>query len=125
MADNVPRLEVAKRAAREGGRVALRHARDPLYLKLKGRRDLLVGASLEVQNAIRDTLLGAYPDDAVLAEEGPGDEVMPVDAPRLWVVDPIDGSINFFQGLPHYAVSVAYREQGVFRLGVVYDPIRD
>src|SRR5688572_18938092 len=116
MVDDGERLEVAVRAAREGGRIALEHAGNPLYIKYKGRRDYMVGAALRVQDAVRDVLLGAFPDDAVLAEEGPDDEIMPVDAERLWIVDPIDGTVNFFQGAPRYAISIGFREGSVFRV---------
>jgi myo-inositol-1(or 4)-monophosphatase len=123
--DDAARLEVAIAAAREGGRVALAHVGNPLYFKLKGRRDLLVGASVAVQDAVRNVLLGACPEDGFLGEEGPEDEVLPVDAERLWIVDPIDGSINYFRGLPNFAISIGYRDATGFRVGVVYDPSRD
>jgi myo-inositol-1(or 4)-monophosphatase len=123
--DDAERLDVASRAAREAGRVARAHLGDPLYFKLKARRDLLVGASLRVQDTIREMLLRACPDDAFLAEEGPDDEPLPVDAERLWIVDPIDGSTNFFRGLPLFAISIAFRDANGFRVGVVYDPNRD
>jgi myo-inositol-1(or 4)-monophosphatase len=123
--DDAHRLDAAIRAAREGGRVALAHLGDPLYFKLKGRRDLLVGASIKVQDAIREVLLEECPDDAFLGEEGPDDEPLPVNAEHLWIVDPIDGSANFFRGLPTFAISVGYRESVGFRVGVVYDPSRD
>jgi len=123
--DDAARLEVAIAAAREGRRVALAHVGNPLYFKLKGRRDLLVGASVAVQDAVRNVLLGACPEDGFLGEEGPEDEVLPVDAERLWIVDPIDGSINYFRGLPNFAISIGYRDATGFRVGVVYDPSRD
>src|SRR5205823_3402505 len=123
--DDAGRLEVAIRAAREGGRIALAHLGDPLYFSLKGRRDLLVGASLEVQNAIRDILLAASPEDAFLGEEGPDDEPLPVNAERLWIVDPIDGSTNFFRTVPNFAISIGFRDANGFRVGVVFDPSRD
>jgi myo-inositol-1(or 4)-monophosphatase len=92
---------------------------------LKSRRDLLVGASLEVQKSILETLLRAFPNDAFLGEEGPDDEPLPVGAEHLWVVDPIDGSTNFFRGVPAFAISIAFRDSAGFRVGVVYDPNRD
>jgi myo-inositol-1(or 4)-monophosphatase len=119
------RLEIAIHAAKEGGRVAREHLGNPLYFKLKGRRDLLVGASLEVQSAIKAILNEGCPEDEFLGEEGPDDEPLPVNAERLWIVDPIDGSTNFFRGLPTFAVSIAYRDVNGFRVGVVYDPMRD
>jgi myo-inositol-1(or 4)-monophosphatase len=123
--DDAARLEVAIRAAREGGRVALAHLGNPLYFKLKDRRDLQLGAALVVQDCIREILHAECPDDAFLGEEGPDDEPLPVHAERLWIVDPIDGSINFFRGLPTFAISIGYRDAGGFRVGVVYDPSRD
>src|ERR1043166_5720766 len=104
--DDAERLEIAVRAAREGGRVALAHIGDPLFIKLKGRRDLLVGATEKVQEAIKQILVEAYPDDAFLGEEGPDDEPLPVNAERLWIVDPVDGSTNYLRGLPVFAVSI-------------------
>src|SRR6266849_1441098 len=106
--DDAARLDTAVRAAREGGRVALAHLGNPLYFKVKDRRDLLVGAAIVVQDTIRDILLGGYPEDGFLGEEGP-----------------IDGSTNFFQGLPHFGISIGYRDADGFRVGVVYDPSRD
>src|SRR6266568_7526740 len=123
--DDAARLDLAIHAAREGGRVALEHVGNPLYFKLKGRRDLLVGASLAVQDTIRQTIAQHCPEDGFLGEEGPDDEPLPVNAERLWIVDPIDGSINFFRGLPNFAISVGYRDAHGFRVGVVYDPSRD
>ncbi len=123
--DDSRRLEVAIRAAREGGRAALQHVGDPLYFKMKGHRDVMVGAAQVVQDTIRGVLLAAYPDDAFMGEEGPDDEELPIAAERLWIVDPIDGSTNYLNGLPLFALSIAYRQAGVFRLGVVYDPARD
>ena len=86
--------------------MALQHLGDPLYFKLKGHRDVMVGASLKVQDTIRDVLLAGCPDDAFMGEEGPDDEELPIAAERLWVIDPIDGSINYFQGLPLFAISI-------------------
>src|SRR6266849_4176818 len=125
MDDDAARLDTAIRAAREGGRVARAHLGNPLYFKVKDSRDLLVGAAIVVQDTIRDILLGEYPEDDFLGEEGPDDEELPVNAERLWIVDPIDGSTNFFQGLPHFGISIGYRDVDGFRVGVVYDPSRD
>ena len=117
--------EVAIRAAREGGKVAKARLGDPGYLKWKGHRDVTSEASLQVQEAIVSTLLAEFPDCGILAEEGPEDAPMPVDAEHLWIVDPICGSLNFVQGIPHFGISIALRSEGSIRVGVVYDPCRD
>src|SRR3990167_2760218 len=117
--------EVAIRAAREGGKVAKAGLGDPGYLKWKGHRDVTSEASLQVQEAIVSTLLAEFPDCGILAEEGPEDAPVPVDAAHLWIVDPICGSLNFVQGIPHFGISIALRSEGNIQVGVVYDPCRD
>lgn len=118
-------LEVAVKAAREGGRIARARLGDPGYLRWKGHRDVTSEASLRIQEAIVSTLLTEFPDSGILAEEGPEDAPLPVDAPHLWIIDPVCGSLNFVQGIPYFAISVALRSQGTIRVGVVYDPCRD
>jgi myo-inositol-1(or 4)-monophosphatase len=118
-------LEIATRAALHGGKAALARLDTPGYRKWKGERDLIVEASLEIQEQIVTILRKDAPGDAILAEEGPEDEPLAVDAARLWIVDPICGSLNFAQGIPFFAVSVALRVNGLLRIGVVYDPVRD
>src|SRR5438552_8487398 len=108
--DDAERVEGAIRTARPAGDIARAHVGDPLYISVKGRRDLFVGASLKVQDTIKAILAEACPDDAFLGEEGPEDEPLPVNAERLWIVDPIDGSTNFLRGLPDYAISLGYRD---------------
>jgi myo-inositol-1(or 4)-monophosphatase len=118
-------LEIASRAARAGGEVALTHLGKADYQRWKQHRDVVSGAALEVQAAILEVLRSATPDFGILAEEGPEDEPLPLDAEHLWIVDPICGSLNYVQAIPYFAVSIALRSQGAIRVGVVYDPCRD
>ncbi len=113
-------LETAVRAARAGGELALARRANPGYFKWKGPRDLQAGAALEVQQRIVEVIRADVPDDSFLVEES--DEVQNEQAERLWIIDPIDGSMNFFQGLPLFAVCVGYRVEGRYQVGVVYDP---
>lgn len=123
--DDETALEIAIEAARRGGKAAVARLGTPGYLRWKGQRDLVTEASLEVQEQIVSVLQDKCPGDAILAEEGPEDEPLAVDAARLWIVDPICGSLNFAQGIPFFAVSVALRVNGLLRIGAVYDPMRD
>jgi len=118
-------LEIATRAARAGGQVALVHLGQPDYQRWKGHRDLVTGGVVAVQSAILDVLRSETPSFGVLAEEGPEDEPLPVDAEHLWIVDPICGTLNFAQGIPYFAVSIALRSRGALRAGVVFDPAHD
>ncbi len=118
-------LELAQRAARAGGELALARLGKPDYQRWKGHRDVVSGATLDVQDTILKVLRNETPDFGVLAEEGPDDEPVPLDAEYLWIVDPICGSINYVQGIPYFAVSIALRAHGAIRVGAVYDPCRD
>ena len=118
-------LEVAVRAARAGGKVAKARLGDPGHIQWKGHRDVVSEASLKVQEAIVSTLLAEFPHSGILAEEGPEDAPLPLDAEQLWIVDPICGSLNYVQGIPHFGISIALRSEGNIRAGVVYDPCRD
>jgi myo-inositol-1(or 4)-monophosphatase len=117
--------EAAVRAVRAGGEAALARLGKPGYLTWKGMRDVSSEASLEVQESVSSMLLSEFPGSAILAEEGPEDTPVAVDAEHLWIVDPICGSLNYVQGIPYFAVSVALRSAGSIRLGVVYDPCND
>jgi myo-inositol-1(or 4)-monophosphatase len=118
-------LAVARQAALAGGRVAVEGAGDVKYLSWKGPRDAVVGRALETQDAVIRTIRAQFPSHAILAEEGPEDEELPVDADPLWIVDPICGSTNYLMHDPHYAVGVGYREAGYWQVGVVYEAARD
>ena len=123
--DDSDAQEVATRAAFRAGRLAVSRLGDPGYLKWKGHRDVVSGASLDVQDVIVSILQKECAGDAILVEEGPEDEPLEVSAERLWIVDPICGSLNFVQGIPFFAVSIALRVAGQLRVGVVHDPNRD
>ncbi|MBF8306137.1 MAG: hypothetical protein HW398_1325 [Acidobacteria bacterium] len=118
-------LAVAVRAARAGGEVAKARLGDAGYLKWKGERDVVPEATFRVQDAIVSTILAEFPGAGILAEEGPEDAPLPLDAAHLWIIDPICGSLNFAQGIPHFAISIALRSEGNIRVGVVYDPCAD
>jgi myo-inositol-1(or 4)-monophosphatase len=119
-------LQVAEHAARAGGEVARRKLDEPdHYFTWKSSRDPFVEQSLAVQDAVVSFIRASYPEAAILCEEGPDDEVMPVDADPLWIVDPICGSLNYMHHDLSYAVAVGYRQDGIWQVGVVYEAERD
>jgi myo-inositol-1(or 4)-monophosphatase len=85
--------------------------------------DLASEADLAAEAAIRDLLAEQRPDDALLAEEGGGDQEVEPGRVR-WVVDPLDGTINYLFGMPHWCVSVACEDERGTLAGVIFDPVR-
>jgi myo-inositol-1(or 4)-monophosphatase len=110
--------------AREAGDLAQRYfIRELDYAaESKGPQDWVSVADRAVEARIRTTLARAFPDDAMLGEETGGEGGR---AERLWVVDPIDGTLNFVHGIRYWCVSIAYVEHGRRQLGAIYDPSAD
>jgi myo-inositol-1(or 4)-monophosphatase len=75
-----------------------------------------------VQEAIVSTILAEFPGAGILAEEGPEDSPIGVDVEPFWIVDPICGSLNYVQGISHFAIAIALRSEGELSVGVVYAP---
>jgi myo-inositol-1(or 4)-monophosphatase len=86
--------------------------------------DLVSEADVCAESAIRAVLAARRPEDAILGEEG-GDSGAGDDGGIRWVVDPLDGTINFLFGIPAFAVSVACEDESGALAGVVLDPIRE
>lgn len=84
------------------------------------RTDPVTVVDTETETVIRDLLAGLRPEDSILGEEGGGDGR--TDGVR-WVVDPIDGTVNFLYGIPAYAISVAAQVDGVSTAGTVVDVV--
>ncbi len=116
------RLELAKAIAREAGGIQV-HAAGALGVESKDGAELVTRVDVECQELISRRIRERYPEDSFLGEEGGGRVAL--DAERLWVVDPLDGTNNFVHGIPQFSVSIAYAERGEVLLGVVYDPNRD
>lgn len=82
-------------------------------------RDIVTSVDFAVNNFIIGKIREVYPDDAIYSEEGGGME----SGENSWAIDPIDGSSNFSRGIPHFAVCLAFLENGVPEAGAVYNPV--
>jgi myo-inositol-1(or 4)-monophosphatase len=116
-------LEVAEAAARSAGsalRSAFRSA--DLEIEAKEKHDFVTSADRAAEQAILDRLSREFPEHGVLAEESGrragGSEFE-------WIVDPLDGTTNFLEGMPFYGVSIACRCRQTTEIAVIYDPERD
>ena len=111
-------------AARAAGRLMRREQAAPKKINEQSQHDIKLELDVLCQKLIEKTLLRSFPRSGVLGEEGlAGRE----DAPLRWVVDPIDGTVNYTYGVPHACVSIALQERGdggefSTAAGVVYDP---
>jgi myo-inositol-1(or 4)-monophosphatase len=84
--------------------------------------DIKLELDVRTQQLITDHLLAAFPDHALYGEEGiAGNQ----SSEWQWIVDPIDGTVNYFYGIPHFCISIALRRHDDILLGVIYDPMRD
>jgi myo-inositol-1(or 4)-monophosphatase len=121
-----PSLTIAVKAARRAGNVINRGARDldRLTVSSKGPKDFVSEIDREAERQIVETLLHAYPDHAILAEEGTAKGAN-ADAENVWIIDPLDGTTNFLHGFPQYCVSIALAHRGQVTQAVIYDPCRN
>ncbi len=114
-------LETALRAAREAGRILLRHYEDGTRSWDKSHDNPVTLADLESDRAIAHELREAFPDDPILSEETASDPSR-VQQRRVWIVDPMDGTKEFVARIPEFAVSIALAEGGEPVVGVVHNP---
>lgn len=119
-------LNVAIKAARVAGAIINRAALDVESVRIsqKSVNDYVTEIDQASENAIIETLLGAYPDHAILAEES-GRELGNPKSDHIWIIDPLDGTTNFIHGFPIYCVSIALEVRGKVEQAVVYDPTRN
>lgn len=117
-----PMLNIAIRAARAGGSVIVRHVDrlDTVHYTEKSRNDFVSDVDRHAETVIVETIRKSYPDHAILAEEG-GSQGK---SEFRWIIDPLDGTTNFLNGYPHFAVSVALEVRGQLDQAVVFDPLR-
>jgi myo-inositol-1(or 4)-monophosphatase len=115
-------LELAERAARAAGDVLMSYyGRAPSGLDLKSSdTDPVSDADREAERAVRELLERERPGDGLVAEEGSRAEA---ESGRRWIVDPLDGTVNFLYGIPVWAVSVALEDGDGLAAGVVHSPV--
>jgi len=115
-------LETAEEAAQAAGGVLRSHFGRPLTVDETHAHDIKLELDKRSQALIESLILSRFPDHAIYGEEGVrGDQ----NSEYQWVIDPIDGTVNYFYSVPHFAVSIALRQAGKIIAGVIYDPMRE
>ena len=119
-------LNVAVKAARAAGAIINRAALDVEAVRISQKQvnDFVTEVDHASEQAIIETLLTAYPDHGILAEES-GSQHGNSNADHIWIIDPLDGTTNFIHGFPVYCVSIALQVRGKLEQAVVYDPTRN
>ena len=119
-------LNVAIKAARAAGVIINRAALDVESVRVsqKMANDFVTEVDQASENIIIDTLLTAYPDHGILAEESGQTRGNP-QSEHVWIIDPLDGTTNFIHGFPFYCISIALQSKGRIEQAVVFDPTRN
>ena len=115
-------LDAADNAARAAGELLRKSFQHPQRVSSALAHDIKLEIDVQAQELITKLLLDEFPEHALYGEEGiVGDQ----SSEHQWVVDPLDGTVNYFYGIPHFCVSIALRFRGEIMVGVIYDPIRE
>jgi len=115
-------LDLAIAAAHAAGSLLRTHFGSPLNVNALEAHDIKLELDVQSQTLITAMVLEEFPDHAIYGEEGiAGNQ----ESPFHWIIDPIDGTVNFFYGIPHFCISIALRDNADIVLGVIYDPIRE
>ncbi len=119
-------LAAAVKAARAAGKIMRDNWHRPKRVNSAEAHDIKLELDVRCQKLITKILQAAFPEISLLGEEGDAGDA---NAEYRWVVDPIDGTVNYFFGMPHAAVSIAMqrRKRKIYEtvLGVIYDPFTD
>jgi len=115
-------IEMVSEIARGAGRIQLDHFGRVRSVEYKGAIDLVTEVDRECEAFIVGELTRLFPDDDILAEEGAG---RIEGRERRWIVDPLDGTVNYTHGFPFFCVSIALEVRGELVAGVIFDPNRN
>ena len=117
------RLEtVAMEVAREGGKLLMSRFRTDIEVFHKGEVDLVTEVDLAAERLIVSRISSAFPGHTILAEEN---HSAPKSGSHTWIIDPLDGTVNYAHGIPIFAVSIGLEIDGELACGAVYNPVLD
>ncbi|MDX9992541.1 MAG: inositol monophosphatase family protein [Anaerolineales bacterium] len=119
---NPPVLADLERLARQAGSILSEGYEQDIQVDYKGEIDLVTEFDHRSEQYILAGIAQNFPGHSVMAEESGGINGSSQD---LWIIDPLDGTVNYAHGVPIYSVAIAYAHNGQLTLGAVYDPSRD
>ena len=122
---NSPKLNIMYKACMKASKSLIRDFGEieNLQVSSKGPGDFVSSADKRTEKIIIDELLKAYPDYGILSEEV--GQINEKNKTNRWIIDPIDGTSNFLNGIPQFAISIGYEEDKEIKNGLIYDPIKN
>ena len=119
-----PNLNIMIKASEKASKVLIRDFGEveKLQVSSKGPSDFVTNADLKTEKIIVEELKKAKPNYSILSEEKGLEKNKDK---KMWIIDPIDGTINFLHGIPHFAISIALKDENEIIAGLIYDPIKN
>ena len=118
-------LNIMIKASEKASKIIIRDFGEieKLQVSKKGPTDFVTNADIKVEKIIIEELKKARPNFSLISEESGKDKGK--DCDNTWIIDPIDGTVNFLHGIPHFAISIALKSHNEIISGLIYDPIKD
>jgi myo-inositol-1(or 4)-monophosphatase len=120
-----PNLNIMIKACEKASKVLIRDFGEieKLQVSKKGPKDFVTNSDLKTEKIIIEELKKAKPNYSIISEEN-GIEINK-DIKNTWIIDPIDGTVNFLHGVPHFAISIALKSNNEIISGLIFDPIKN
>ena len=120
-----PKLNIMYKACMKASKSLIRDFGEVenLQVSSKGPGDFVSSADKRTEKIIIEEILKAYPDHAILSEEI--GKINKKNKTNRWIIDPIDGTSNFLNAIPQFAISIGYEEDNQIKNGIIYDPIKN
>ena len=120
-----PNLNIMIKASEKASKILIRDFGEveKLQVSNKGPSDFVTNADLKAEKIIIEELKKAKPNYSIISEENGIENNK--DKDNTWIIDPIDGTINFLHGIPHFAISIALKSNDEIISGLIFDPIKD
>ena len=118
-------LNVMIKACEKASKILIRDfgELEKLQVSKKGPKDFVTNSDIKVEKIIMEELKKARPNYSIISEENGVEKNK--DIYNSWIIDPIDGTVNFLHGIPHFAISIALRSNNEIICGLIFDPIKD
>ena len=120
---NSPQINIITKACMKASRSLIRDFGEieNLQVSTKGPGDFVTSADKRTEKILIDELQKAHPEYGIITEES--GFINKSNTKNRWIIDPIDGTMNFLNGIPQFAISIAYEEENEIRCGVIFNPI--